>query len=458
MKNGTIIRIKLLWIVGILILDFSHGAVIEGSLRNSMRLEKHNRYPFRFPFRQAIRTATTTERAPSPPGSPTLSAQQKRFSPSSFSRRLLSALYGDDTTHGEHSGSTDEEHHFNPQSESDNHDQHVDSESPQQEAESHHHLAPKDQTDSVEHDDASFGENTGDESNRDSEDSARGPLGFHEENNERHSESTIFSRDSDGENSEDKDDQEHVATRESRSTDEESHYSEDSLPKRKPNMAANHADSGGKTEDGSGSNQMSVRIAKDEDGEKESDTSSTRPKRVSKKSNHNSSADGGEVSSNSQEVNSISADGTNTTHLSYMVFKMIKTYDIKSMVDIPCRNTLSWFPQLMHKIDFEVVGFKYYCVDSDSHSQDDIRRKFTDAGSPEFLHIRPEEAHLLPQTDLVFSWDGPQEWGVKRSWAFFTALREVRPTYLLITNNPKVSNRDSSRGAINLRKQPFHVS
>lgn len=151
-------------------------------------------------------------------------------------------------------------------------------------------------------------------------------------------------------------------------------------------------------------------------------------------------------------------DGTNVTHLSYMVFKLIKSYNIKSVVDIPCRNTLGWFPELLHRIDFEVVGFKYYCVDSEAHSQDDIRSLFTDAGSPEFLHIRPEEAHLLPKTDLVFSWDGPQQWGVKKTWSFFTALREIRPTYLMVTNNPKVANRNEQRGTINLRKQPFHVS
>lgn len=150
-------------------------------------------------------------------------------------------------------------------------------------------------------------------------------------------------------------------------------------------------------------------------------------------------------------------DGTNVTHLSYMVFKLIKTHEIKSVVDIPCRNTLSWFPQLLHYLDFEILGFKYYCIDSEKHSQDDIRGLFSDAASPEFMHIRPEEASLLPKADLVFSWDGPQQWGVRKTWSFFTALRQIRPKYLMITNNPGAQNTDDKRGLINLRKQPFHV-
>lgn len=151
-------------------------------------------------------------------------------------------------------------------------------------------------------------------------------------------------------------------------------------------------------------------------------------------------------------------EGTNVTHLSYMVFKLIKANNIKSVVDMPCRNTLDWFPELLHRLDFEVPGFQYYCVDSEQHSQDDIRKLFSDAGNVEFMHIRPEETHMIPKADLVFSWDGPQQWGVKKTWSFFTALRQIRPKYLMITNNPTVLNINEQRGTLNLRKQPFHFS
>lgn len=151
-------------------------------------------------------------------------------------------------------------------------------------------------------------------------------------------------------------------------------------------------------------------------------------------------------------------EGTNITHLSYMMLKLIKTYKIRSMVDMPCRNNLEWFPELLSQIDFEVLGFKYYCVDSDERSQDDIRHLFSDAGSPEFMSITPEEAHQLPYTDLVFCHDGPQEWGIQKAWTFFSALRRVRPKYVMVTNNPGEMNHPSGAGVVNLRKQPFHVS
>lgn len=147
----------------------------------------------------------------------------------------------------------------------------------------------------------------------------------------------------------------------------------------------------------------------------------------------------------------------NTTRLSEMVFKLIKSQGITSVADIPCRNTISWFPNLLHRLDYDIPGFKYYCVDSDKISQDDIRPLFSDAGSPEFLHVRPSESNSLPHVDMVFSWNGPQQWGIGLTWAFFSGIREVRPGLVVVTNNPGVTNVNGGPGVINLRKQPFHV-
>lgn len=148
---------------------------------------------------------------------------------------------------------------------------------------------------------------------------------------------------------------------------------------------------------------------------------------------------------------------TNVAHLSKMLVKIVKNYDIKSMVDIPCRNTMQFMPSLLHKLDFEVPGFKYYCVDTEMDSHDDLVPLYSDAGSPEFLHLNPATATLLPKTDLVFLWDAPQDWGVTTFWSFIMHMRQIRPSYLLVTNNQDAVNGERD-DIINLRKQPFHVS
>lgn len=149
---------------------------------------------------------------------------------------------------------------------------------------------------------------------------------------------------------------------------------------------------------------------------------------------------------------------TNISRLSYMTFKLIKAYNIKSMVDIPCHNTVKWMPRLLERLDYEIVGFKYYCVTENGKVLKSLKRKFGEHGNPEFKRIAPEESRFLPQADLVFTWDGLQEWGVKRSWTFFNGLREVRPKYVILSNNPGTANTHSQRRFLNVRKQPFHFS
>lgn len=149
-------------------------------------------------------------------------------------------------------------------------------------------------------------------------------------------------------------------------------------------------------------------------------------------------------------------DGTNITQVSLMVYKLVRANEIKTVVDIPCRNNLSWFPKLLERLDFEVVGFKYICVDKGADKDTQMRSLFTDAGSPEFHDIEPEQAAKLPKSDLVLSFNGPQQWGVRKTWSFFRGLRKSRPKYIIVTNNPGQKNNDKE-STLNLRKQPFHV-
>lgn len=182
----------------------------------------------------------------------------------------------------------------------------------------------------------------------------------------------------------------------------------------------------------------------------------TEKKRLRKSTNFSSvrRSSENETLSNTEDV----PKQENTTRLREMVYKLIKSQGVTSVADMPCRNTLSWFPGLLHRLDYEIPGFKYYCIDSEKNSQDDIRSLFSDSGNPEFMHVRPTESDQLPRVDMIFSWNGPQQWGIGVTWAFFSGIRQVRPDLVVVTNNPGVINSNAGPGVINLRKQPFHVS
>ncbi|KAI0566725.1 S-adenosyl-L-methionine-dependent methyltransferase [Gracilaria domingensis] len=204
----------------------------------------------------------------------------------------------------------------------------------------------------------------------------------------------------------------------------------------------------------------------DDDSESEEESSGEHKSEESISKTIRASADVGQTANgnggHSASAGTLDGDGlvddVNVTHIRYMIFKIIKANKIRSVVDMPCGNSLQWFPHLLERIDFELGDFKYYCVDTESERLDELKQHFGEAGNPEFLSMKADGAHGLPKVDLVFSWGGPQQWGVRNTWAFFTALRSVRPKFLMITNNPTVTNTNDRDGTLNLRKQPFHVS
>ncbi|CDF40111.1 unnamed protein product [Chondrus crispus] len=449
-----ILRISVTSVMGFLVLELSDGAVVEGQDLKNITLGQHNRHPLLFPCSKTSRVVRTKDKVPMPSASISNRSSTKEMLGSAiFSRQVLSELYEQEATHEEYSEHVSNEHHSRLESDN-SHDYDITAESDR-----HMNTDRQVETDSHENGQQSYVGRPEGETTPHSGEAAipEHAVPSHDED-EGYNTKLVHPHVSNGDRFEEKSHSEPSAAQESRLNDEEAGHN----PAKEPiSTGTTEAENTETQEDSPDSEPRSVRIAKDEGRSTGDGYSLSRRKKKSKKRKNKNSptevhAEAG-IQKEFSGVNLEARDGTNITHLSYMVFKIIKNYDIKSVVDIPCRNTLSWFPKLLERIDFEVAGFKYYCVDTDSYSKDDIQTKFSDAGSPETLHISPEEAHFLPKTDLVFSWDGPQQWGVRTSWTFFTALMEIRPTYLLITNNPTASNTDDSKGVMNLRKQPFHV-
>lgn len=50
-------------------------------------------------------------------------------------------------------------------------------------------------------------------------------------------------------------------------------------------------------------------------------------------------------------------NGVNITKVSFMVFRIIKTYNITSLLDVPCTATYQWMPAVLERLDYEVSIF-----------------------------------------------------------------------------------------------------
>jgi hypothetical protein len=148
----------------------------------------------------------------------------------------------------------------------------------------------------------------------------------------------------------------------------------------------------------------------------------------------------------------------NITRLSYMMYRLIKTHQIKSMVDIPCINTLEWMPQLLRQLDFEVAGFQYYCVVANEEDKIRAQAKFGDVDSPEYIVVNEYWRTNLVTVDVAFLWNILGFMSPMQSWHLIKSVRRSQTKYLLLPNYPELrhnSGAATNHGRVNIRRAPY---
>jgi hypothetical protein len=151
----------------------------------------------------------------------------------------------------------------------------------------------------------------------------------------------------------------------------------------------------------------------------------------------------------------------NLTRISYMMYRLIKTHHISSLIDIPCTNTLRWMPQVLHYLDYEVPGFRYTCVVPSEVEKDRVQKTFGDQASPIFLVAREYWRLQLPTTDVAFLWNILGFLSPQQSWALLKSVRQAQTKYVVIPNYPQLRNNPAAgthHGRVNVRRAPYRFA
>lgn len=151
----------------------------------------------------------------------------------------------------------------------------------------------------------------------------------------------------------------------------------------------------------------------------------------------------------------------NLTRISFMMYRLIKTHHITSMIDIPCSNTLDWMPQVLHYLDFEIPGFRYTCVVPSHAEKEKAQAIFGDHASPEFLVSREYWRLPLPTTDVAFLWNILGFITPHQSWALLKSVRQAQTKYVVLPNYPQMRSNPAAgthHGRVNLRRAPYRFA
>lgn len=148
----------------------------------------------------------------------------------------------------------------------------------------------------------------------------------------------------------------------------------------------------------------------------------------------------------------------NITYLSFMLYRLIKTHDIKSVVDVPCTQSILWLPDLLQRLEFEIPHFHYRCIVPNDEYLVDAVLRFKDLSSTTVVKDTTFWTAILPKADLAVSWYGVGYVIPRISWQLLKSVRQSQTKYIIVPNHPKVKSNPSSEtkhGRVNVRKPPY---
>lgn len=148
----------------------------------------------------------------------------------------------------------------------------------------------------------------------------------------------------------------------------------------------------------------------------------------------------------------------NITHLSYMLYRLIKTHGIVSLIDVPCTLSIFWIPELIQRLEFEVPKFHYRCIVPDDELLVDAVLRFQGLSSAVVIKDPAFWTSKLPAADLAFVWYGLGFMAPKPSWQLLKALQQSPTKYVIVPNHPDVVRNPgvaTPHGRVNVRRAPY---
>jgi hypothetical protein len=95
--------------------------------------------------------------------------------------------------------------------------------------------------------------------------------------------------------------------------------------------------------------------------------------------------------------------GQNVTRLSFVVYKLIRLFGLKSMVDFPSRCHKEWMPELVERLEFDQPSFRYYGMDHNMTYVAEASREAQRDGRAAYI-LADVEFELPVKSELLLHW------------------------------------------------------
>ena len=148
----------------------------------------------------------------------------------------------------------------------------------------------------------------------------------------------------------------------------------------------------------------------------------------------------------------------NVTKLSLMLFKLVTTNGISSLVDMQCARTAMWMLEVISTLEKDIPGFRYYCVLQDESEKVIAQESFRDLSSVRILSNSEfwRDESLKPA--LAFLWRTFGYFPPIDCWLLLQSLRKRGTKYIIVPNHPELKKNyglGNKNGHVNVRLPPY---
>lgn len=96
--------------------------------------------------------------------------------------------------------------------------------------------------------------------------------------------------------------------------------------------------------------------------------------------------------------------GQNVTRLSYAIYKVVRLFHLKKLVDFPAASHVEWMPEMVTRFEYDVPGFMYDGYDVDDEKLKIAERAGEAYGSANFRVVNPEVEMPESGSDIFLVW------------------------------------------------------
>lgn len=97
--------------------------------------------------------------------------------------------------------------------------------------------------------------------------------------------------------------------------------------------------------------------------------------------------------------------GQNITRLSYALYKVVRLFNLKRLIDFPAGAHVGWMPEMVTRFEYDIPGFVYEGLDTTDDRLDSAKVAADLYGNAEFRVANPEVDIPVDSGDMLLVWN-----------------------------------------------------